>query len=170
MGGSNKVAEKALESHWVLDIGPVLAAPGSDSVRPGLDLEFRRRIPFHPHSFQLGPLAANNHWNLDLGVGSQVLGWTGGRPGAATAFLRAGIGYNLLNLISLGASVRGGYANVSDGDKSSGGLLWSAGLRFAGIVDRIAVFSEVGVLSLPSPTGEGHDRGAYGLAGFGYVF
>jgi hypothetical protein len=168
MGGPNDVTRHVLEGRWVLEGGGVLASP--DGAQPGVTLEFRRRIAFHPHELQLGQISANNHWNLDVGVAAQALGWAEGRPEVISGAARFGINYNIFHVISFGLNGRGGYANVSNGDQSSGGLLWSAALRFAGVVNRMTVASEIGVMSLPTADDSGRDHGPYGAVTVGYIF
>ncbi|HEX5035570.1 MAG TPA: hypothetical protein VFX30_00205 [bacterium] len=170
MGGPNPTTKTALESRWVLDGGVALGEAGKDNVGPGVEIEFRRRIVFHPHELKLGQLNTNNHWSLDLGLGAGAAGWAGKRPATLMGVGRFGINYNLLNIVGIGPTFRAGYASTSDGTNKDGGLLWSAALRFGGVINHLSVSSEVGILSLPSPTGDGSERSAYGMALMGYLF
>lgn len=171
MGGPDDVSQYAHNGRWVLNGSLSLASPGFGTPQIGPSLELTRHIPFGAKTVALSQMSMDNYWSLDLGAGGRTGGWAGGRPQFFAAMARAGINYNLFNRIGAGLTFRGGYADVArEGGDAANGVAWSGGLRMNVIVTSLAFFSEVGVLSLPSATGEGRDNGPYGMVGGGWMF
>jgi len=170
MGGTDGVMGSSLTSRWVLEGGVVVASPDFERTQAGASLDVVRRIPFGAHKLNLDKLSLDDHWTLDLGLGLQSLGWAGGRPATLSVTARSGVSYNILNVVDVGFNLRGGYANVSNGDGSQGGPWWSAGFRMMTSVNPVSVFTEGGFFSQPAVPGGSRETGVYGIVGAGYLF